>query len=76
MINHKRDFTVETVTGSNKADFHFPDVDSAKNAWMFCVLQHTFFREYELDNTSDHTDKNPPVFQQSNLEVDLNFVSA
>ncbi|XP_023310890.1 tyrosine-protein phosphatase non-receptor type 14 isoform X2 [Anoplophora glabripennis] len=68
VINHKRDFTIESVGGSEKVDFHFSDVESAKNAWRFCVLQHIFYRQYEMNNSVDQADKGlpqPPVFQQS-----------
>lgn len=73
VINHKRDFTIESVIGSDKAEFHFSDVESAKNAWRFCVLQHMFFREYEMDSNLDQTDKGPPLFQQSNVDVSITF---
>jgi tyrosine-protein phosphatase non-receptor type 14/21 len=67
VINHKRDFTIETID-SEKVEFQFSDVESAKNAWRFCVLQHTFYRQYEMNN--DQTDKSPapPVFQQAQIE--------
>lgn len=56
MINHKRDFTVESVVGSEKAEFQFPDVESAKNAWRLCVLQHMFYKQYEANgNTEENT---------------------
>lgn len=69
VINQKRDFTIET-TDSEKVDFQFADVESAKNAWRFCVLQHTFYRQYEMNN--DQNDKGPPVppvFHQAQIEV-------
>ncbi|KAF5273418.1 hypothetical protein FQA39_LY07435 [Lamprigera yunnana] len=65
VINHKKDFTIESVVGSDKAEFHFSDVEVAKNAWRFCVLQHMFFREYEMDVGLDHSDKGLPSFQQT-----------
>lgn len=52
MINHKRDFTVESVVGSEKAEFQFPDVESAKNAWRLCVLQHMFYKQYEANGSN------------------------
>ena len=75
VINHKRDFTIETID-SEKVEFQFADVESAKNAWRFCVLQHTFYRQYEMNN--DQTDKGPlvpPVFQQAQIEVSLRIIS-
>ncbi|RZC40805.1 tyrosine-protein phosphatase non-receptor type 21 [Asbolus verrucosus] len=71
VINHKRDFTIETID-SEKVEFQFVDVESAKNAWRYCVLQHTFYRQYEMNN--DQADKGPPappVFQQAQLEEKL-----
>jgi hypothetical protein len=73
VINHKRDFTIETID-SEKVEFQFSDVESAKNAWRFCVLQHTFYRQYEMNN--DQTDKSPapPVFQQAQIEVSMGIL--
>ncbi|KRT85959.1 tyrosine phosphatase [Oryctes borbonicus] len=64
VINHKREFTIESVISSDKADFQFSDVDSAKNAWRFCVLQHMFYRQNEMNCAADHDGKNSPNFQQ------------
>lgn len=79
VINHKRDFIIETVVGSEKVQFQFGDVESAKNAWRFCVLQHVFFRQYEMVNNSEKNDKAPvppPIFQQNEVKIELNtFVS-
>lgn len=69
VINHKKNFTIESVVGSDKAEFHFSDVENAKNAWRFCVLQHMFFREYEMDTNVEQNDKSPPMFQQSITDV-------
>ncbi|KAF5270426.1 hypothetical protein FQR65_LT05614 [Abscondita terminalis] len=71
VINHKRDFTVESVVGSDKAEFNFSDVETAKNAWRFCVLQHMFFREYELDASIDQSDKASPTFQQTHVDDNI-----
>lgn len=70
MINHKRDFTIECVVGTDKAEFQFSDVEGAKNAWRFCVLQHMFFRQYEM-GSSDHeqVERNSPATQRLNFEV-------
>ncbi|KAJ8921711.1 hypothetical protein NQ315_010621 [Exocentrus adspersus] len=68
VINHKRDFTIESVGGNDKVEFHFGDAESAKNAWRFCVLQHIFYRQYEMNSGDDQNDKGlppPPVFQQN-----------
>ncbi|KAI4458313.1 tyrosine-protein phosphatase [Holotrichia oblita] len=66
VINHKREFTIESVISSDKADFLFSDVDSAKSAWRFCVLQHVFYRQNEMNCVSEHDGKNSPNFQQHN----------
>ncbi|XP_064212238.1 tyrosine-protein phosphatase non-receptor type 21 [Tribolium castaneum] len=71
VINQKRDFTIET-TDCEKVEFQFADVESAKNAWRFCVLQHTFYRQYEMN--TDQNDKGPavpPVFHQALIEDKL-----
>uniref|UniRef100_A0A6P7H4K0 protein-tyrosine-phosphatase n=1 Tax=Diabrotica virgifera virgifera TaxID=50390 RepID=A0A6P7H4K0_DIAVI len=66
VINHKRDFTIESVGGIDKAEFQFNDVESAKNAWRFCVLQHIFYRQYEMNNIeNEKASPKPPVFQQN-----------
>ncbi|KAJ8934323.1 hypothetical protein NQ314_013363 [Rhamnusium bicolor] len=68
VINHKRNFTIESVGGTEKVEFHFTDVESAKNAWRFCVLQHIFYRQYELTSGGEQSDKGPPqlpVFHQN-----------
>nr|CAI5817004.1 unnamed protein product [Callosobruchus analis] len=68
VINHKKDFTIETVGGNEKVEFQFGDIESAKNAWRFCVLQHVFYRQYEMDNGGEQGDKNNqqlPLFQQN-----------
>ncbi|XP_074033210.1 protein tyrosine phosphatase non-receptor pez isoform X1 [Leptinotarsa decemlineata] len=68
VINHKREFTIESLVGTEKAGFLFSDVETAKNAWRFCVLQHMFYRQWEMN--TDQTDKSssqPPVFQQNEL---------
>ncbi|CAG9764235.1 unnamed protein product [Ceutorhynchus assimilis] len=74
VINHKKEFIVESVGGIEKAEFLFSDVDSAKNAWRFCVLQHIFFRQYELNNETEHPNRDipePPGFKQEDaLERD------
>ncbi|VEN49341.1 unnamed protein product [Callosobruchus maculatus] len=70
VINHKKDFTIETVGGNEKVEFQFGDIESAKNAWRFCVLQHVFYRQYEMDNAGEQGDKNNqqlPLFQQNEL---------
>lgn len=68
VINHKKEFIIESVGGIDKAEFLFSDVESAKNAWRFCVLQHMFFRQYELNNEPEtYNNKElpePPAFQQ------------
>lgn len=68
MINHKKEFIIESVGGVDKAEFLFSDVESAKNAWRFCVLQHMFYRQYELNNQPEtYNNKElpePPAFQQ------------
>ncbi|KAG5890416.1 hypothetical protein JTB14_017637 [Gonioctena quinquepunctata] len=68
VINHKREFTIESSVGAEKAGFHFSDVENAKNAWRFCVLQHIFYRRWEMN--TDQADKGPPqppIFQQNEL---------
>ncbi|CAG9838149.1 unnamed protein product [Diabrotica balteata] len=66
VINHKRDFTIESVGGTDKAEFQFNDVESAKNAWRFCVLQHIFYRQYEMNNIENEKAlPKPPIFQQN-----------
>ncbi|XP_057669756.1 tyrosine-protein phosphatase non-receptor type 14 isoform X1 [Diorhabda carinulata] len=65
VINHKRDFTIESVGGTEKVEFQFSDVESAKNAWRFCVLQHIFFRQYENNVDNEKALPKPPVFQQN-----------
>lgn len=70
VINHKKDFTIESNgTSLIKAEFHFSDTESAKNAWRFCVLQHLFYREYEMEEGVDRVDKGMPNFQQAQADV-------
>lgn len=74
MINHKKEFIIESVGGVDKAEFLFNDVDGAKNAWRFCVLQHIFFRQFELNNETEPCNRNlpdPPGFQQGS---EVNFL--
>lgn len=66
MINHKKEFIVESVGGVDKAEFLFGDVESAKNAWRFCVLQHMFFRQFEANRDAEAGSRDPPGFQQAN----------
>lgn len=70
MINHKRDFTIESVIGSEKAEFQFPDVESAKNAWRLCVLQHMFYKQYEANGSGDPTENSAtPIAQKSHVDI-------
>lgn len=71
VINHKKDFIIESNNSAvEKSEFQFSDADSAKNAWRFCVLQHMFYREYEMENLGvDRTDKGMTSFQQGQVEV-------
>lgn len=41
------------MVGSEKAEFQFSDVESAKNAWRLCVLQHMFYKQYEVNNCNN-----------------------
>lgn len=73
IINNKRGFTIEPVGGSGeKVDFQFGDVESAKNAWKYCVLQHMFYRQYEMNNeeqqVGEKSSNQPPLFQQAHIE--------
>nr|XP_022905804.1 tyrosine-protein phosphatase non-receptor type 21 [Onthophagus taurus]XP_022905805.1 tyrosine-protein phosphatase non-receptor type 21 [Onthophagus taurus] len=69
VINHKIDFTIESVISSDRAEFQFSDVESSKNAWKFCVLQHQFYRQHEMNYTCDQMDqKSSPNFQQKEVE--------
>ncbi|XP_066137643.1 tyrosine-protein phosphatase non-receptor type 14 [Euwallacea fornicatus] len=68
VINHKKEFIIESVGGVDKVEFFFPDVDSAKHSWRFCVLQHMFFRQYEMNNEIESDNRNTsdlPAFQQA-----------
>lgn len=47
------------------AEFQFPDVESASNAWRYCILQHSFYRTYEITDGIDQNDK----IIQPNIEV-------
>ncbi|CAH0553349.1 unnamed protein product [Brassicogethes aeneus] len=79
VINHKRDFTIESVGGVEKVEFQFPDVESAKNGWRFCVLQHMFFRQYEMNNFDQIDNKGvsqAPLFQQANSEDKLRQIDS
>ncbi|KAJ8962381.1 hypothetical protein NQ318_018365, partial [Aromia moschata] len=72
VINHKREFTIESVGGTERVEFQFTDVENAKNAWRFCVLQHIFYRQYEISG-ADQADKGlpqPPFFQQNEVKLD------
>ncbi|KAH1022613.1 tyrosine-protein phosphatase non-receptor type 14 [Dendroctonus ponderosae] len=69
VINHKKEFIVESVGGVDKAEFLFGDVDSAKNAWRFCVLQHMFFRQFEANSEAEPCSREPPGFQQANEDA-------
>ncbi|KAL3280129.1 hypothetical protein HHI36_017633 [Cryptolaemus montrouzieri] len=80
VINHKRDFTIELVGGSEKVEFTFPDVESAKGSWKFCVLQHMFYRQHEMNtlahNESEKDNLPHTVFQQANSEDMLKQVES
>ncbi|XP_060524668.1 tyrosine-protein phosphatase non-receptor type 14 [Cylas formicarius] len=79
VINHKREFTIESVGGGDKVEFVFNDVDNAKSAWRFCVLQHMFFRQYEMNIGSDLTDRSlpqPPTFHQAFSEDKLRQIES
>lgn len=70
VINHKRDFTIESVGGTEKVEFQFTDVESAKNAWRFCVLQHIFYRQYEMNILENEKAlPKPPIFQQNEVST-------
>ncbi|KAK9884942.1 hypothetical protein WA026_009178 [Henosepilachna vigintioctopunctata] len=79
VINHKKDFTIELVGGSEKVEFTFPDAETAKGSWKLCVLQHVFYRQHEM-NTIAQTDEREnlvhPVFQQANSEDVLKQVES
>lgn len=60
VINHKKEFAIETVGGAEKAEFVFTDTDTAKNAWRFCVLQHIFYRQYEMNNEDGNSNNKSP----------------
>lgn len=60
VINHKKEFTIESVHGHDKADFQFSDAETAKNAWRFCILQHMFYRQFEAANVATEA-SNPNV---------------
>ncbi|KAJ8977596.1 hypothetical protein NQ317_018364 [Molorchus minor] len=65
--------TIESVGGTERIEFQFTDVENAKNAWRFCVLQHIFYRQYEVTSGGDQSDKGPPqppFFQQSDIKLD------
>ncbi|KAF7284273.1 hypothetical protein GWI33_022264 [Rhynchophorus ferrugineus] len=57
VINHKKEFTIESVGGLEKVEFLFLDGDTAKSAWRFCVLQHMFYRQYEMNNDDANSNK-------------------
>lgn len=67
VINHKRYFIIELIGGNENLEFQFPDVEGAKNAWRFSVLQHMFYREHEMnvinDDQTDRITMQLPVFQ-------------
>ncbi|KAL1491998.1 hypothetical protein ABEB36_012508 [Hypothenemus hampei] len=72
VINHKKEFIIEAVGGVEKAEFLFSDQECAKNAWRFCVLQHMFYRQYELNNEAEPFNRElpePPEFQQASEDV-------
>lgn len=72
VINHKKDFAIELVGGSEKVEFTFSDVESAKGAWKFCVLQHMFYRQHEMGtHAQNHAEReiSQPIFQQAVSEV-------
>ncbi|CAG9822434.1 unnamed protein product [Phaedon cochleariae] len=60
VINHKREFIIESIGETGRVEFQFADVETAKNAWRFCVLQHIFYRQYEMNTFTEETDKGPP----------------
>ncbi|XP_045482953.1 tyrosine-protein phosphatase non-receptor type 14 isoform X2 [Harmonia axyridis] len=80
VINHKRDFTIELVGGSEKVEFTFPDIESAKGSWKFCVLQHMFYRQHEIrtlsQNDSENKEVAQPLFQQASSEDMLKQVES
>lgn len=81
VINHKKDFIIEHISGSEKIEFHFSDVETAKNAWKFCVLQHKFYRQHEV-NTYNSQEGEPRIsiqhtaFQQANVDETLRQVES
>lgn len=57
VINHKKDFHIDLVSGGEKVEFVFPEAEIAKNAWRFCILQHIFFKDYEPAELGDQSDR-------------------
>ncbi|CAG9858770.1 unnamed protein product [Phyllotreta striolata] len=66
VTNHKLLFTIEPIGDAGKVEFQFSNEESAKNAWCFCVLQHIFFRQYEMNSLDNEKSlPKPPIFQQN-----------
>lgn len=66
VVNHKKCLSLECVSPSESAQFHFANVDGAKRAFRTAVLQNTFFRKYGISQGGGYQEAQAtlPIFHQ------------
>lgn len=52
VVNHKRTFSIECTNSSQNVSFYLSDAETGRYIWKLCVNQHTFFMNYEQNQTS------------------------
>lgn len=62
VVNHKRTFNIECTVPEQSIGFTLRDADTGRYVWRLCVLQHTFFKNYEQPLLTQNG--NQPLNQQ------------
>lgn len=52
VVNHKRTFNIECTDHSQNVGFTLQDAETGRYIWKLCVSQHTFFMNYEQNQSS------------------------
>lgn len=68
-MNHKRTFNIECTEPDKSVGFNLCDTETGRYFWKLCVLQHTFYIQYEKNQNHSPAEGNFNLFQ--NLPDDL-----
>ena len=50
VVNHKRTFNIQCTISDQSVGFTLADADTGRYFWKLCVLQHTFYTNYEKNH--------------------------